>query len=71
MERYLRATDRDDVADVANAVREHLTADAEVYVNPENYFDEVIEINLSELRPHLNGIYTRFGHADFRNERKS
>ena len=58
MERYLRATDRDDVADAANAVREHLTADAEVYVNPENYFDEVIEINLSELRPHLNGPFT-------------
>lgn len=58
MERYLRATDRDDVADAANAVREHLTADAEVYANPENYFDEVIEINLSELRPHLNGPFT-------------
>ena len=58
MERYLRATDRDDVADAANAVREHLTADAEVYTNPENYFDEVIEINLSELRPHLNGPFT-------------
>ena len=58
MERYLRATDRDDVADAANAVREHLTADAEVYVNPENYFDQVIEINLSELRPHLNGPFT-------------
>ncbi len=58
MERYLRATDRDDVADAANAVREHLTADAEVYASPENYFDEVIEINLSELRPHLNGPFT-------------
>jgi len=58
MERYLRSTDRDDVADAANGVREHLTADAEVYANPEQYFDQVIEINLSELRPHLNGPFT-------------
>tara|TARA_R110002049_G_scaffold231447_6_gene403867 strand:- start:9387 stop:11654 length:2268 start_codon:yes stop_codon:yes gene_type:complete len=58
MERYLRATDRSDVADAANQVKEHLTADAEVYANPEQYFDEVIEINLDELRPHLNGPFT-------------
>ena len=58
MERYLRATDRADVADAANAVKEHLTADAEVYANPEQYFDEVIEINLSELTPLLNGPFT-------------
>ncbi|MCF4102487.1 aconitate hydratase [Gillisia sp. M10.2A] len=58
MERYLRATNRADVADAANEVREHLTGDAEVYANPEQYFDEVIEINLSELRPHLNGPFT-------------
>ena len=58
MERYLRATDRSDVADAANKVREHLTGDDEVYANPEQYFDEVIEINLSELRPHLNGPFT-------------
>ncbi|HET8809379.1 MAG TPA: aconitate hydratase, partial [Flavobacteriaceae bacterium] len=58
MERFLRATNRDDVADAANEVREHLTGDAEVYQNPEHYFDEVIEINLSELRPHLNGPFT-------------
>jgi aconitate hydratase len=58
MERYLRATDRSDVADAANAVKEHLTADAEVYANPEKYFDELIEINLDELRPHLNGPFT-------------
>tara|TARA_R110002049_G_scaffold226185_2_gene398175 strand:- start:244 stop:2514 length:2271 start_codon:yes stop_codon:yes gene_type:complete len=58
MERYLRATDRADVADAANAVRGHLTADAEVYANPEQYFDEVIEINLSELGPLLNGPFT-------------
>ncbi len=58
MERYLRATDRDDVADAANAVKEHLTADPEVYANPEDYFDQVIEINLSELKPHLNGPFS-------------
>ncbi|WP_394975812.1 aconitate hydratase [uncultured Croceitalea sp.] len=58
MERYLRATDRADVADAANTVKEHLTADDEVYANPEQYFDQVIEINLSELGPLLNGPFT-------------
>jgi len=58
MERYLRATDREDVADAANTVKEYLTADAEVYENPEAYFDQVIEINLSELGPLLNGPFT-------------
>ncbi|MBU2945137.1 aconitate hydratase [Zobellia uliginosa] len=58
MERYLRATDRADVADAANKVKEYLTADAEVYANPEQYFDEVIEINLTELTPLLNGPFT-------------
>ena len=58
MERYLRSTGRDDVADAANAVREHLTADAEVYANPEQYFDQVIEIDLDTLSPHLNGPFT-------------
>jgi len=58
MERYLRATDRSDVADAANEIKEHLTGDAEVYANPEQYFDQVIEINLSELSPLLNGPFT-------------
>ncbi len=58
MERYLRSTDRSDVADAANKVKEHLTGDPEVYANPEQYFDEVIEINLSELTPLLNGPFT-------------
>ena len=58
MERYLRATGRDDVADAANAIKEHLTADPEVYAEPEKYFDQLIEINLSELSPHLNGPFT-------------
>ena len=58
MERYLRATDRADVADAANTVKEHLTADAEVYANPEQYFDQVIDIDLSKLGPLLNGPFT-------------
>ncbi|NCO63353.1 MAG: aconitate hydratase [Flavobacteriales bacterium] len=58
MERYLRSTDRADVADAANHIKEYLTADAEVYANPENYFDQVIDINLSELGPLLNGPFT-------------
>ena len=58
MERYLRATGRAEIADMANGIREHLTADADVYANPEKYFDQVIEINLSELEPHLNGPFT-------------
>lgn len=58
MERYLRATDRADVADLANGVREHLTGDAEVYANPEQYFDELIKIDLSTLEPHVNGPFT-------------
>lgn len=58
MERFLRATDRNDIADEANKVREHLTGDDEVYENPEKYFDQVIEIDLDTLRPHLNGPFT-------------
>lgn len=58
MERYLRATGRNEVADAANGIREHLTGDDEVYANPEQYFDQVIEINLSELEPHINGPFT-------------
>ncbi len=58
MDRYLRATDRADVADAANAVKAHLTGDPEVYANPEKYFDQVIEINLDELEPYINGPFT-------------
>jgi aconitate hydratase len=58
MERYLRSTGRAEVAELANGIRAHLTADAEVYANPDAYFDQVIEINLSELEPHLNGPFT-------------
>ncbi|MDC8002010.1 aconitate hydratase [Aequorivita todarodis] len=58
MERFLRATDRAEIADEANKIREYLTGDDEVYANPEKYFDQVIEIDLSALRPHLNGPFT-------------
>jgi aconitate hydratase len=58
MKRYLEATERADVASLAEAVKEHLTGDTEVYANPEKYFDQVIEINLSELEPHVNGPFT-------------
>jgi aconitate hydratase len=58
MERYLRSTGRAEVADLANTIREHLTGDEEVYANPEKYFDEVIEIDLNVLEPHINGPFT-------------
>jgi len=58
MERYLRATGRADVAEAANAIKADLTGDPAVYADPTKYFDEVIEINLSELEPHLNGPFT-------------
>lgn len=58
MERYLKVSGRDEVANLANTIKEHLTADPEVYANPSKYFDQVIEINLSELEPHLNGPFT-------------
>jgi aconitate hydratase len=58
MSRYLKATGREEIAAMADQVKEHLTGDAEVYSNPEAYFDQVIEINLSELEPHLNGPFT-------------
>jgi aconitate hydratase len=58
MARYLRATGRADVAALADQVKEHLTGDAEVYAQPEKYFDEVYEIDLSELEPQINGPFT-------------
>ena len=58
MERYLRATGRSAIADLANEVKEHLIGDDEVYAHPRKYFDQVIEINLSELEPHVNGPFT-------------
>ena len=55
---YLRGTGRADVAELADKVAAHLTGDDEVYANPSAYFDQVIEINLSELEPHINGPFT-------------
>ncbi len=55
---YLIGTDRKEVAMLAEEVKEHLTGDAEVYASPEKYFDQLIEINLSELEPHVNGPFT-------------
>jgi aconitate hydratase len=55
---YLKATDREAVANLADSVREHLRPDAEVYANPQKYYDQVIEINLNELEPHVNGPFT-------------
>ena len=58
MRRYLAATDRQDIVDAADKIAEHLTGDAEVYAQPEKYFDQVIEIDLSTLSPHVNGPFT-------------
>ncbi len=58
MSRYLKATGRADVATLADDIKQHLTGDSEVYADPKKYFDEVIEINLSELEPHVNGPFT-------------
>ena len=58
MRRYLNATGRQEVVDAADLIAEHLTGDSEVYENPSDYFDQLIEINLSELEPHINGPFT-------------
>ncbi|MGG9961002.1 aconitate hydratase [Ferruginibacter sp. SUN106] len=58
MSRYLKATGREEIAAAADAIAAHLTGDPEVYANPEAYFDQVIEIDLTTLEPHLNGPFT-------------
>ena len=58
MHRYLKATGREEIAQLADSIAPYLNGDAEVYASPEKYFDQVIEINLSELEPHLNGPFT-------------
>ncbi len=58
MGRFLRATGREEVADLADEMKEYLTGDETAYANPEKYFDQVIEIDLSTLEPHINGPYT-------------
>jgi aconitate hydratase len=58
MREYLVATGRKDVADLAVKNMEHLSADREVYTDPSRYYDQYIEINLSELEPYINGPFT-------------
>ncbi|MBT3998497.1 MAG: aconitate hydratase [Candidatus Marinimicrobia bacterium] len=58
MAKYLRATGRSAVADLADSMKDNLRADDEVLSNPTDFFDEIIEINLSELEPHINGPFT-------------
>ena len=58
MSEYLHATDRKDIAELANKIKKHLKADDAVQNDPEKYYDEVIEINLSELEPHIVGPYS-------------
>jgi aconitate hydratase len=55
---YLKGTERAEIATLADAVKEHLTGDPEVYANPQLYFDQVIEIDLDTLEPHVNGPFT-------------
>lgn len=55
---YLKGTSRAEVATLADGVREHLRPDEEVYADPSKYYDQVIEINLDELEPHVNGPFT-------------
>ena len=58
MKNYLSATGRSEVAYLANKIKDYLKADDEVYTNPDEYYDEVITIDLSQLEPHLNGPFT-------------
>lgn len=58
MSNYLRATDRSAIADMADNIMEHLRSDDDVYHHPEKYYDQIIEIDLSELEPYINGPYT-------------
>ncbi len=58
MARYLKATGRGEVADMASELKSFLSPDPEIYENPEHYYDQLIEINLSELEPHINGPFT-------------
>lgn len=58
MGEYLSATNREEIAKLANGIREHLRSDKEVYDNPETFYDQLIEINLDELEPYVNGPFT-------------
>ena len=58
MSAYLKATDREEVAALADAVREHLRPDEEVVASPKKYYDQVLELNLDTLEPYVNGPFT-------------
>jgi len=58
MSNYLKSTSRTELAELADQIKQHLSADSEVYNSPEDFYDEVIEINLSTLEPHVNGPFT-------------
>ncbi|MDG2266511.1 MAG: aconitate hydratase, partial [Candidatus Marinimicrobia bacterium] len=58
MSNYLKSTAREELAGLADKIKQHLSADSEVYNSPEDFYDEVIEINLSNLEPHVNGPFT-------------
>ncbi len=58
MSRFLKITGRTDITELADSIADHLTGDPECYANPEKYFDQVIEIDLDTLEPHINGPYT-------------
>jgi len=58
MSNYLKSTAREELAELADKIKQHLSADSEVYNSPEDFYDEVIEINLSNLEPHVNGPFT-------------
>ena len=58
MSAYLKSTDRHDIAELADGIRQHLRPDDEVYANPEKFYDQVIELDLNTLEPHVNGPYT-------------
>lgn len=58
MSAYLKATSREEVAAAADSIRDYLRPDAEVYADPAAYYDQLIEINLNELEPHVNGPFT-------------
>ncbi len=58
MRRYLKGTNREDIIRLADEIQEHLKGDNEVYAEPEIYFDQVVEFDLGELEPHVNGPFT-------------
>ncbi|HEX6913934.1 MAG TPA: aconitate hydratase [Chitinophagaceae bacterium] len=58
MSAYLKGTGREDVAELAESIRQHLRPDEEVYTDAAKYYDQLIEINLDELEPHVNGPFT-------------